>query len=545
MKNNYSIYIYLFTAFAIFMLLRLISFSNADVVDEHDSVSIMRTIEVLRSGNLHDIINMDPDRSLMFGFAGALINLGGWSLENSARLVSLFSSIGVFFICYQIGKYFYSRNASVAGLFLLSLSPALIALSFSVLTEPHYILWVYLGLMLFIIYHRDFKLLPSFFIGIVFGLSFLTRLEGILFLVFIPLMKAIYLYLENKFQTHVRKFAGWTSVFLSGFLLIAVIQVSWASYNMNTFALDGRQVWTYLLNKPGDATPAERIYGLDYSDRITNAVYLKQNPGELYTGARTDLRSLVTEYSQRIRININDLYRNSLPEMLGIVILIFFSLGIVKLYKAGRIFEIIFVLIFIATGLLAPILHNVVVRHILVIAPIIVVVAGIGLYSSMSYILFEMKIGKLYRYLLTALIFGLILSVWVTSLPAALNRPAVNSDYDPLALQKIAAKLKNESESERDIIFSAQKRYLQLYSDAQIFFAPFTDYEGLVNFLELNNVNYLFLNHYDVRNYPFLEQFLLEEYDSNFLLIKEMTDGNGQQLSLYKFLDLQENNRSF
>lgn len=538
MKNNYSGYIYLMAAFMIFLILRLISFSNADVVDEHDSVSILKTIEVLRTGNLQEIIHMDPDRSLMFGFTGAIISMAGWSLENSARLVSLFSSIGVFFICYQIGRRFYSPNASLTGLFLISLSPVLIALSISVLTEPLYVFWVYGGLLLFIIHHRDFKLLPSFFIGIVFGLSFLTRLEGILFLVFIPLMQAVYLLVENKFKRYARKYIGWTSLFLSGFLLIAVIQISWASYNMNTFALDGRQVWTYLLNKPGDATPAERIYGLDYSDRITNEVYLKKNPGELYTGTRTDLRHLLIEYSQRIRININDLYSNRLPEMVGLVILIFFALGIVYLYKSGRIFEVILISLFIVTGLLAPILHNVVVRHILVIAPIIVVVAGIGLYSSISYILFEMNIDKLYRYLLTAFIFTLILSVWVTSLPSALKRPAVNTEYDPQAIQKIAAVLKKESESERDIIFSAQKRYLQLYSDAGIIFAPFTDYNGLINFLKLNNINYLFLNHYHVRNYPFLEQFLLEEYDSHFILIKEMTDGNGNVLSLYKFLNL-------
>jgi len=133
-------------------------------------------------------------------------------------------------------------------------------------------------------------------------------------------------------------------------------------------------------------------------------------------------------------------------------------------------------------------------------------------------------------------VIALILSVWITSFPDSVKRPAINRQYDPAALQTIAAVMNENNQREDEIVFSAQKRYLQLFSDAQIVFAPYTDYDGLTNFLLLNAIDYLFLNHSDVSSYPFFENFKNNEYGDSFVLIEELTDRNGQKLSLYRFI---------
>ena len=213
-KSSY-VYVLVISVFILFLFLRLISLSNVDSLDGHDSILYLKTIEIFRTGDIKEIINIDPDASLTFAFTGALISILGWSIEISGRMVSLISIMGIFFIAYIVGKRFHSMGASVTGLFLISLNPVLIGLSVAVRTEPLYVALVYSGLLLFITHHRDLKILPALLIGIVFGLSFLTRLEGILFLGFIPLVQAIHLLIERRFRTDMKRYAAWTALFFT------------------------------------------------------------------------------------------------------------------------------------------------------------------------------------------------------------------------------------------------------------------------------------------------------------------------------------------
>jgi hypothetical protein len=524
-------------AFILFLAFRVVSFMNVDVVEDNDSVQIIETIQDFRTGDLSHIINLDPDKSLMFGFTGAVVSMTGLSLENTARMVSLLSAIGIFFISYQIGKMFYSREASVTGLLIMAFIPALIALSVSVLTEPLYAFIVYAGLYLFLLNYKTLKLIPAFIIGITFGLSFLARLEGVLFIVLLPVLMAVYLLLKGTFRAELKPYLSWTGIFLAGFLLIGAIQVSWASYNMGTFALDGRQVWSFLLNEPGEASHDERIYGLRYSDEMTNARYLKKNPGRMVAESQSGITETIVQYTRRVRVNINHLYSGRLNELVGTVTLIFFAFGIARLYKSGRVYEVALVTLFILTCLTAPLLHTAAVRHMLVIAPIITVIAGIGLYSAIRYILSDVRLNKFYSYSAAGLIILLVLSVWATSLTATLKAPAINREYDPKVIERLAGVINNNYSDPKEVVFTAHKGYMRLYTDAKIIYSPYGNYNQLVNFLQANNIRYLLLNYEMQDHYPFVETFRENNYGDYFIRMDDEIDSYGRKLGLYKFND--------
>lgn len=534
--KSYRIYLIVALIFSLFLVLRLISLSNVNVLEDHDSLLYLKTIETFRTADIKEIMNIDPDASLVFAFAGAVVSAIAGSIELSARLVSLLAGIGIFFIAYIIGKRFDSENASLTGLILIALNPALIGLSIAVLTEPLYVTVVYSGLLLFILYHKNLRFLPSFFIGIVFGLALLTRLEGILFLIFIPLAQALYLIIEKKFKSNLRRYIVWTTLFISGFLLVTAIQVSWVSHKMGTLALDGRQVWTLIMHEPGDRPLVERLLGLDYDPANTNIGYLKSNPGAIEVTRESNIKDLFYEYTKTSFWNLHDLYNNRLADLVGFAILIFFALGVIKLYKTGKIFEIFLVFLFIITGLIAPILHNVVIRHILVIGPIILIVAGIGLYGTVQYIVKEMQIDSVYRYSLLIIICLFILSVWALPINLNIKMPAINREYDPEIIQRMATIIEDDNELQHEIAVSARKGYLPYYSGSRNVITPYTDYDGLVKYLYLNNVTYLFLEHAMLERFPFIESFNNESYTDDFILLYETVDNRGRNYSLYKVI---------
>jgi hypothetical protein len=276
--------------------------------------------------------------------------------------------------------------------------------------------------------------------------------------------------------------------------------------------------------------------GLDHSPKHTNIGYLKANPQALHIESDIDLKGVIGEYVRTVILNIDDLFNNRLVGLVGIFVFAFFAFGIVNLYKAGRLFDVIFVFLVIIAGLIAPLLHNVVIRHILVIAPIILVVAGIGLYSTIRHIVFEMNIGLIYRYSLLIVIFALVLSVWMIPLNSTLKRPSVNNEYDPRAIDTFVEILKKQQSPGHSIVISARKGYLAYYADSRNVTMPYTDYDKLVSYCKLNDVNYLFLEHSLVHRFPFYVSFENGSYEDDFTLVHETTDRNGQNLSLYRLL---------
>ncbi len=80
---------------------------------------------------------------------------------------------------------------------------------------------------------------------------------------------------------------------------------------------------------------------------------------------------------------------------------------------------------------------------------------------------------------------------------------------------------------------SARKQYLAYYSGGTIIALPYTDYDGLVPYLRANSVDYLFLEDWQIRSYPFLATFS-ERAPTDFTLLDRETDPKGRTSALYR-----------
>lgn len=541
LENKMKSYHYLaiFIVFVMYLFLRGVAWQNTTLLEDHDSLLFLHDTKVFLSHDVGKILDLSPDSSLFYPFMGAVFSLPSLNVETGDRLATLFFSILLFLIILGIGSKLGSPSGIIIGLTLLAFNPKLISLSFAVLTEPSYVTTVYLGLWLLWLQFKN----PSFggaaLLGCIFGLAFLNRLEGVLYVVFVPLMLISYYFWHRPLSYNRKRVAGWCLVFIFFFSLPLSLQVWRVSKEMGTLAINGRQVWTLLLHSAVGKTYDEKIYGLTFSPRQTNLDYLQEYAGALWRleGQKTGLAELVKNYAKTIIHNINKLYSNKIVALFGIFVIVFFAFGLLSLYQSRQFFEIFLVGMFIAFGLLAPLFHNVVIRHILVVAPIILLIAGLGV-DYLCRVLLENQIESRYAGTLVAAGFVLlVIAGWAMQLRETLHPPAANWEYSPAELVKPVNLIKHATSGwHRQPVISARKGYLTYYTNAIRADVPYTDYKGLVRYSQLNKIDFLYLNYNLIRKFPFLETFKQGKDTQDFRLLYQGTGSLGQRIELYQYL---------
>jgi len=459
-------YIFLLIIFVIYLLLRGIAWKNVIVLEDHDSVSYLSATQEFLSFELNRIINLDPDSSLFYPFVIALVSFSGWSAETSARFASYIFSIVLFVANLGIGFQLAGPTAISIGLLLLATNPEIIKLSFSVLTEPSFVATVYLGFWFLWLQYKNPTLWGAMILGIIFGLAFLNRLEGILFIAFAPLMLTIFYFWQRPVNFSFKLLVSWTLIFVVTFSLIACLQVWRVSEKMGTLSINGRQVWSLLLQSNYGENYEEKICGLHFSPDQINIGYLKKNAQDLKQIIRH--QDAFSEYFKAYILllgnNWKDLYFNQLPQLIGIFPLILFSFGLFSLYQSYHRFEIILILSFIVFGLIAPMLHNVVIRHIFIIAPIILLVAGIGVDFLVRSLLNDKKRQLYFRYIFSAAFVILVILGSGTKYKNTFFPKAYNQEYSPAQLKKPIEIIKNSTfDWQRKPVIADRKGYLAYY----------------------------------------------------------------------------------
>jgi hypothetical protein len=66
-------------------------------------------------------------------------------------------------------------------------------------------------------------------------------------------------------------------------------------------------------------------------------------------------------------------------------------------------------------------------------------------------------------------------------------------------------------------------------------FLPYTNYEGLVKYCQLNHVDFLYLKHSLVKKYPFFQAFMQEIPPPHFDLLYRAIDTHRGNIELYSF----------
>lgn len=520
---------------AAYVALRLVGLRGSVWVEDHDSISYLVHIEkVLRDG-LGSVWTFGPDTTPFYPVVGAFFAALGGSTELGARLGSLFLSVLMLVALFDIGRRVAPPAAVAAGLVLVAFNPLLVQLSYAVLTEPGFVATFYVALWIFWIQYRSPRLAMAALLGVVAGLAFLNRLEGILYLAFFPALQATHYLFADERRYDARRLGAWAAIFVVCFGALAVPQIVKVSDQMGRPALNGRQAWVAMLNQ-ADLDYEEALYGLDHDPGMVNLDYVQSNPdalGQVQSGM--DPGAML----RRIVFNFDELVNVRLGEILSAVALALFGLGLVDLWSRRRGFEAFIVLASIGVGVAAPLAHNVVPRHIAVIIPIMLLTAGIGAgYAARVLAGGGSRALAGRASLLTAVVVVAALAGWAYPLSVivrGLDRP--NLEYHPDDFEEPVQIVKSLTEGEEPPVIVTRKSYFAYFAGGghERLHLPHTDYDGLVRFSRINDVDFLFLRHNGlITDRPFMSAFGGPEEPPDFELLYRGRSRMGESIELYR-----------
>ncbi|MBW1855894.1 MAG: hypothetical protein JRJ00_14655, partial [Deltaproteobacteria bacterium] len=351
-KINYPAILLFCSIFGIYILLRIILWRKTVLFEDSDSVFYLNNIRTFLTFKIDEILSLNPDTNPFFPFWGAVFSLAGKNEIFGARATSLFFSCLLFIANIGVMKRVVRDNLPVYfGLLLLSFSPVLLPLSISVLTEPSYTGMVYLGLWLFLWQCNHPSAKTGLLIGLVAGMVFLCRTEGLIYSVVFPFFQLLHLYLKRSSYS-VKKYMQWSIAFTSCFLIVAVPQILIVSKKMGTYALNGRVVHQRILaNQEGDSH-TEKMFSLDYSNRQVNIDYLRYNPQDYHKlKTKSDIKHIVEIFKRSLR-KFDDFYSAKLGKIVGPLGIVLFSFGLLYLLSAEKIFELLLILFFLSVNLI-------------------------------------------------------------------------------------------------------------------------------------------------------------------------------------------------
>ena len=540
MTKKYSNYLYallILVTFFLYIIIRIYAWHNTVTLGEDsDSLGYLENIRIFSKFDFKQVMDMTPTITPFYPFFGAIIRLLGLPLEIAARTCSLLFSGLLFLSVWGIGKKIGTKMDVLYGLVILCFTPVLITLSYSILSESSYIAIIYLGLWIYWNQYRNPKYMSAMILGILFGLAFLDRTEGILYIIIIPILQVSYLVYDKFKSCRIKKILAWSFVYIISFTVIIAPQIYRVSNQMGRFSINGRQVWSIVYNKPDGKSYWEKFYGLDYSPSEVNIAYLQTN-SKVVDSLSKDIQ--IKRYIRTFMDQFKLFYQERLGILVGPLGLMFFGFGLLALYGMERRYEIFLILAFISFNLIAPLMYTSHLRVLSVIVPIFLVVEGIGI-GFIGQNIYESCKQKTYKkYIIPLFILLLIICSWVFVLrDETLNPPKSYPEYSPQDLQEPIKIIKEieRNELHRPPKIVAQLNYISYYGGGEGIRLPFTSYEKLVKYCELNNADFLYLHYGFGSSYPFMSSFIQKRGIDDFILLYRAKDSYfGKEIELYRF----------
>lgn len=517
---------------ALFVGLRLFSWSQVVVVEDHDSIAYVREGETYRDLDFEGIWNLSPDSNPVMPVLGAVFSVfTGGDVLSGFRVVSFFCSVATFFILIALGRRLgLSALAINTGLLFFAINPFFVKFSFSALSEPIYLAVTSIGVLLLLRNLDRVRHLDAVLLALVFGVAFLTRTEGLLYLGVIPVLALFSDFLANKgLGAQFKKRLLWCVVYCGIFALTISPQIVRVSSQMGHLGFNGRQVWTLILKNDDGKGYEEKLYGLDHSKTVVNLRYVSGNPD---AQSQYAAESNLVEYIKIVLENYEELLTERLPELLTALGIALAFLGGVFLVRSDywRLSLVLFS--FLCAAMVGPLIHNVVMRHIAILGPPLFLVQGAGV----AFIVSEARKGT-HRLVPPVVLLG-VLAVYSSQLAWPLKKtlgsnPSANREYDHFAMQRFVDKLDLESDG-GGLRVVARKIYLSVFSGNEWESVPYGTYDQLVEYCQGNAADYLFLEHHLLSGYPFLERFEPGSSFEDFELIHEEEGVQGGLLQLYR-----------
>lgn len=178
-NNNYFTYLSLITLLFVALIIRLsaVMQSGSNSVGASDDALFLGMARQFNEGDMLSIFH--PYWMPFFPFISSILYnfVGSWSY--AAGTTSAISGALLLVPIYFIGKSYANRTVGLLAAFLSVFSYPLLAISHSTYTESLYVFLFWIGIFLWIKTLDTNKSIYAFLTGAVWGLTFLTRSEGI------------------------------------------------------------------------------------------------------------------------------------------------------------------------------------------------------------------------------------------------------------------------------------------------------------------------------------------------------------------------------
>ena len=531
-------YYYLGGVFLFYAVIRLLAWSNTLLLEDTDSIGYLRTIKQVATLDPQAIAGIDAYYTPFYPAFAAFFTLLTGDVETGARLCSYFFSLLLFGAIAGIGLRLASPLGVMLGLLLVACSPILISLSFAVLTEPSFIATVYLGLFLFWIQYKTPGLLKAGLIGAVFALAFLNRIEGLIFLVLIPLFQVLHFIIVRPDNYDMRKLAAWVAVFIVGFSVVSAPQVYRVSEQAGQFTINGRQVWSNLLSIRDGRSFTEKTKSLDLSPSVVNIKYLMRYPEEVdklrpNNGTVEQSTAFLQDHYKSFIRNVRQLIHYRIPQIVGYAVAFFFIVGIAALVLTRRYFEAVITTLFVGAAIFPAMFIPTLPRHLALSVPLVLLVAGTGI-AALA------KVLVVGRFPVAPVALGLLLIVPVSFASelwtAVFHPPSVNREYSVGEYKEEVALIKRIARDElghRPVLMD-QRSYLSYFSDSKHVSLPYAEMKPMLRYCELNEVDFVYFNDRRIEKYPFYAMYKEQGLPDNYILLLSGTDATGAETRLYR-----------
>ena len=527
---------------AIYLIFRLVGWSNTVLLDDHDSLFYLKSTIAYKTFDLGIINFLSSYSTPLYPFLSAVISSFGVSVENSARFCSLLMSIVLFLSFIGISKRVTGNLATALGLFILAVSPSLVPNSYAVLAEPSHIATVYLGLLMFLYQLDKGGVTGPILLGIIFGLDFLNRTEAIFFIVTMPFLQAFYLWVKEASFPY-KKFLVWSGLFVFVFSVFAGSQIWNVSEKLGAPALNGRMAWHLLENSDIADVDFDRHYGLHFRKDETNLSFARNNYPEAKELLKDRQKSAsISFYVERVLKNLRRMEQLIVRNQLGKIASVLALIGIIGLFFSERKIEAMLIAGFSLSNLIGPLLHSdfVYPRHVLIVLPGLILFQAVGAVYIARFIVGKLRVRYLKEYMVSVVLVVSSLMFAIKPLYATLmHPPEENRSYGAEEIKKPVRVLLDlkKNELDRKPIVVASKHYLAYFSGSTRLYMPYTDYDGLVEYLHLNNADVLYLTYTQLKRYPFMERFRVGEDLEEFTLLYDGADSKGNKIQLYRFIN--------
>lgn len=500
---------------------------------DHDSVSFLTSINTIAGHTPADLEYRSADFLPLFPYWAALVSrVSGMSAEHSAQTVSLImTSLSLVAVLSLVRLHFSNCVVLITGL-LISFCPKLAQLDTAMLTDPMYVSIVYIALF---VYERRPAARASWrqavLLGLLLGLGFLTRSEGILWVAVLPAWHLLSLWWNEDLRFEWLNGIAWSAIFLVVFGAVISFHVWSVSQKMGKVALNGRQAWLALLNEPTEAEYEEKLRGLRFSSTEINLTYLMSHPEAADELAKP--ASAVIPHVKNTLYSVTQLFDFPIHMLPGPMNMLFGGVGLLIVMGMAR-FQRFGLFVALCLALLVPgiVYAAFSVRYLLISMPGIMICSAVGLVT-----LCGVLADTLLRFVpalprrLALLTAGVMLTFASGAFPLynMIAQPDTEHlHYSMARLQVLADAIEPHRPADRHPLTVSRTAYFPYFARTKQIANPWASYEELVDYCRQNNADFFLYQASSDRTFPYAAAF--EQGDpADFELLTETGSSFGKE----------------